>query len=77
MRANEQEPDMSPTVAGERAKDREAHVHQATGGKSGDSASKGVELTSAKSGSRLGYWRHSKAERQRNKSGKGDRRPKR
>jgi len=29
MRADEQEPDMRPTVAGERAEDREAHIHQA------------------------------------------------
>jgi len=29
MRADEQEPDMRPTVAGERAEGREAHIHQA------------------------------------------------
>jgi hypothetical protein len=29
MRADEQEPDMRPTVAGEEASDDEAHIHQA------------------------------------------------
>jgi hypothetical protein len=46
MRADEQEPNMRPTVAGERTKDCEAHTIKPTGGKSGGCASKGVELTS-------------------------------
>jgi hypothetical protein len=46
MRADEQEPDRRPTVAGEEANDDEVHIHQRTGGKSGGCASKAVELTS-------------------------------
>jgi hypothetical protein len=47
MRADEQEPDTRPTVAGERANDCEAHIHiKFTGGKPGGCASKAVELTS-------------------------------
>jgi hypothetical protein len=47
IRADEQEPDMRPTVAGERANDCEAHIHiKLTGGKPDGCASKAVELTS-------------------------------
>jgi len=35
MRADEQEPNMRPTVAGERTKDCEAHTIKPTGGKAG------------------------------------------
>lgn len=37
---------MRPTAAGERAENREAHIHKPAGGKSGGCALKAVELTS-------------------------------
>jgi len=35
---------IEPTVPGERATDREAHIHQSTGGKSGGCAWKAIDL---------------------------------